>query len=341
MRSAAHGDSVTFVAVDYAFIPSPAQSVWEIPLPFGLAVPIRAYALCIVAGIVAACWVVEALLRRRGAPRFFVLDLAVWAVPFGIVGGRLYHVVTSPDAYFGADGEPLKAFAVWEGGLGVPGAIVLGGVGVWIACRRGQVPFSMVADAAAIGLPLGQAVARPCNWFNQELYGLPTNAPWGVEIDAAHQRDIPPEFRGAEAYEPAFLYESLWNFGLAAVIWRLDKRFKFGAGRAFAIYVLGYGVGRFWIEGRRIDVAHDFLGLRVNEWLSLVMIVGAIVYLLRVKGKRGVLVPGEAGGLRMVDWDSADARAGKLVEVEVGSGTVESEVSDEGSAEPDESKASS
>ena len=302
--------------MDYAFIPSPSQSVWEIPLPFSIgnfdAIPVRAYALCIIAGIVAACWITERRLRSRGAPPGTVLDLAVWAVPFGIVGGRLYHVITSPDAYFGEDGNPIAALYVWNGGLGIPGAVILGGVGVWLACRRSAVSFSMVADALAPGLPVAQAIGRLGNWFNQELYGKPTDAWWGVEIDAEHQRDVPVQFRDANAYEPTFLYELLWNLGIAGVIWLLDRRFKFGAGRAFAVYVGLYGLGRFWIEGRRIDLAHDFLGLRVNEWMALAMMVGAVIYLMRVSGTRTVLVPGPGQMLVPVAWDSDEARLGRI-----------------------------
>ncbi|ADD42195.1 prolipoprotein diacylglyceryl transferase [Stackebrandtia nassauensis] len=292
--------------MDYAYIPSPEQSVWEIPIPFtDLTVPLRAYALCIIAGIIAACWITEVRLRKRGAPPFTVLDLAVWAVPFGIIGGRLYHVITSPDAYFGSapDANPWKAFAVWEGGLGIPGAVAMGGLGVWLACRRSQIPFSMIADALAPGLPVAQAIGRLGNWFNQELYGKPTTMPWGLEINPINQAELPEEYQGKAAYEPTFLYELIWNLGIAGLIVALDRKFKFGAGRAFAVYVLCYGVGRFWIEGRRIDPAHDFLGLRVNEWVAIAMIVGAVIYLLRVTGTRQVLVTGPDGLLTPVDWD--------------------------------------
>lgn len=303
--------------MDYAYIPSPGQSVWEIPIPFtDLSVPLRAYALCIIAGIIAASWITEVRLRKRGAPPFVVLDLAVWAVPFGIVGGRIYHLITSPDAYFGEDGDPWKAFAVWEGGLGIPGAVVLGGVGVWLACRKSQIPFSMIADALAPGLPVAQAIGRLGNWFNQELYGLPTTMPWGLKIDPINQTDLPDKYQGKEAYEPTFLYELLWNLGIAGLIVALDRKFKFGAGRAFAVYVLCYGVGRFWIEGRRIDFAHDFLGLRVNEWMALAMVVGAIIYLMRVSGTRQVLVPGENGLLTTVDWNSPEARVSRSEDTE-------------------------
>lgn len=293
-------------------IPSPSTSVWEIPLPLGAigieSLPLRAYALCIIAGIVAACWITEARLRSRGAPKGTVLDLAVWAVPAGIIGGRIYHVITSPDAYFGEGGDPIAALYIWNGGLGIPGAVALGGAGVWIACRRTRVPFSMIADSIAPALPVAQAIGRLGNWFNQELYGKPTSQPWGLEISPLHQTSIPSEFRGAQAYEPTFLYELVWNLGIAGVIWKLDQRFKFGMGRAFAVYVGLYGLGRFWIEGRRIDVAHAFLGLRVNEWVALAMMVGAVIYLLRVQGKRLILVTDSAGLLQPVEWDSPQAQ---------------------------------
>ncbi|CAM3181289.1 prolipoprotein diacylglyceryl transferase [Stackebrandtia soli] len=297
--------------MDYAFIPSPSQSEWLIPIPFiGVELPLRAYALCIIAGIVVACWITEVRLRRRGAPPGTVLDIAVWAVPFGIIGGRIYHLITSPDAYFGEGGNPIAALYIWNGGLGIPGAVVLGGVGAWIAVRKLDVPFVMVADAIAPALPVAQAIGRLGNWFNQELYGRPTELWWGVVIDANHQKGIPPETKGALAYHPTFLYELLWNLGIALVVWRLDAKFKFGAGRAFAIYVGLYGVGRFWIEGVRIDEAHAFLGLRVNEWVALVMVVGAIIYLLRVHGERQVLVPDAETGLLPVDWNSPSAAHG-------------------------------
>lgn|GEM_PF-337245 len=292
--------------MDLAYIPSPPQDTWYL---FDL-IPLRGYALSIIVGIIVACWITEARLRRRGAPPGTIIDLAVWAVPFGIIGGRIYHLITSPEKYFGAGGEPIKALFIWEGGLGIPGAVAMGGLGVWIACRKSPVSFAMVAGAIAPALPVAQAIGRIGNWFNQELYGLPTTLPWGLEIDRAHQINvIPPEFYGAAAYHPTFLYELLWNLGIALVVWQLDRRFAFGKGRAFAIYVLGYGLGRFWIEGLRIDPANDILGLRVNEWMALAMIVAAVIYLLRVHGKQEVLVSDGEGGHRIVDWDSEEGLA--------------------------------
>ncbi|WP_100444228.1 prolipoprotein diacylglyceryl transferase [Glycomyces xiaoerkulensis] len=284
--------------MDLAFIPSPSESVWHIG-----PIPIRAYALALIAGIAAACWITEARLRSRGAPKWAVLDIAVWAVPFGIVGGRLYHVFTSPDPYFGADGDPWKIVAVWEGGLGIPGAVVLGAVGVWFACRQLGLSFAMVADALAPGLPVAQAVGRLGNWFNQELYGKPTELFWAVEIDPQHRI---ADYGQYATFHPTFLYEALWNVGVALIVWGADRRRKFGAGRAFALYVLLYGIGRFWIEGLRIDPAEAFAGMRLNQWMSVVVIVGAVIYLLRARGTRLVYVL-ENGERVTVDWDSAAA----------------------------------
>lgn len=284
--------------MDLAYIPSPSEGVWHLG-----PVPIRAYALCLLAGIVVACWIAEARMRSRGAPKWAVLDLAVWAVPFGIVGARLYHVFTSPDAYFGAGGDPWRILAVWEGGLGIPGAIALGAVGVWLGCRQLKLPFGMVADAIVPGIPVAQAIGRLGNWFNQELYGKPLDAWWAVSIDLAHRVDGYEEYA---TFHPTFLYEAVWNLGVALVLLLADRRWKFGAGRAVALYVILYGIGRFWIEGLRIDPAEAFAGLRLNQWTSVILIVLAVIYLLRVRGRRQVFVV-EGGQRVAVDWDSEAA----------------------------------
>ncbi|NLF04206.1 MAG: prolipoprotein diacylglyceryl transferase, partial [Actinomycetales bacterium] len=164
-----------------AAIPSPSQSVWYLgPLP------LRAYALAILAGIVAAVWISQRRMAERGGPSERVMEIVFWAVPFGIVGGRIYHVISSPQAYFGPDGEPWKAFAIWEGGLGIWGAIALGAVGATIGCRRQNVRFSSFADVVAPALLVAQAIGRLGNWFNQELFGGATTLPWGLRIDEAH-----------------------------------------------------------------------------------------------------------------------------------------------------------
>jgi prolipoprotein diacylglyceryl transferase len=295
------------VLTPLAEIPSPTQSVWHLG-----PVPIRAYALCIVLGIVAACAVTEVRMRRRGAPPWAVLDIAVWAVPFGIIGARIYHVITSPDAYFGTNGNPLDALSIWHGGLGIWGAVAGGGVGAWIACRRMGIPLAFVADALAPGLPLAQGIGRWGNWFNNELFGRQTSLPWGLKIyswDAttgAATTDLaghPVAQPGL--YQPTFLYESLWDVGVAILVWQLDKRHRFGRGRAFALYVMAYTVGRFWVEAMRDDTAHHFLGMRVNNWTSIVVFLGALIYFLRVRGPQQRLTVTEAGEIQVAPAEGA------------------------------------
>ncbi|MEU7753968.1 prolipoprotein diacylglyceryl transferase [Micromonospora sp. NPDC049171] len=277
-----------------AALPSPSTAVWQLG-----PVPIRAYALCIIAGIVLACWVTERRLRQRGAAPGAVLDIAVWAVPTGIIGARIYHVVTSPEKYFGAGGDPMKAFAIWEGGLGIWGAVAGGAVGVYIAARQLGIPFGVVADAVAPGLALAQAVGRVGNWFNNELFGGRTTLPWGLEIhrmdpdnpghalrDDAGQPILEPGL-----YQPTFLYEALWNLGVVALVLVLDRRLKLGRGRAFALYVMGYTVGRFWIELMRTDEANQILGVRLNVWTAGLVFLGALIYFVRVRGPRDYLIP--------------------------------------------------
>jgi prolipoprotein diacylglyceryl transferase len=294
-----------------AVIPSPTQGVWQLgPLP------IRAYALCIVLGIIAACVVTEIRLRRRGAPPYTVLDIAVWAVPFGIIGARIYHVVTSPASYFGEGGDFLEAFKIWRGGLGIWGAIAGGAIGAWISARRLGIPLTVVADAMAPGLPLAQAIGRWGNWFNNELYGGETKLPWGLKIynwDPAQGKAITESGTGEPIvkgiYHPTFLYESLWDIGTAVLVWQLDKRYKFGRGRAFALYAMAYCVGRFWIEAMRTDEASHFLGMRLNNWTALVVFAGALVYFLRVRGPQERIVVDEDGKVTVVAGDAAETPA--------------------------------
>jgi len=255
-----------------AAIPSPEQGVWQLgPLP------VRAYALCILVGILVAVWVGNRRWVARGGQQGTVADVAVWAVPFGIVGGRIYHVLTEWDPYFGAGGDPLQALQVWRGGLGIWGAITLGGVGAWIGCRRRGIRLPAYADAVAPGIALAQAIGRWGNWFNQELYGRPTDLPWGLEIAPENR---PEAYAAAETFHPTFLYESLWCVGVAiAVVWA-DRRFRMGHGRVFALYVALYSLGRAWIESLRIDPADLVLGLRFNVWTSLLVLAGAVAYIV-------------------------------------------------------------
>jgi prolipoprotein diacylglyceryl transferase len=255
-----------------ASFPSPAEGVWHLG-PF----PVRAYALCIIAGIAVALWLGERRWVARGGRRGDVTEIATWMVPLGIVGGRVYHVISSPQAYFGEGGDAVSALYIWEGGLGIWGAITLGGVGAWIGCRRRGIPLPAFADALAPGIVLAQALGRLGNYFNQELFGRPTDLPWAVEIDPAFR---PDGLADQVTYHPTFLYELLWNVGVAALVIWADRRFRLGHGRAFALYVAAYTVGRLWIEALRIDPANDVLGLRVNIWVSLHVLAGAVADLV-------------------------------------------------------------
>ncbi|EOY45775.1 prolipoprotein diacylglyceryl transferase [Streptomyces anthocyanicus] len=254
-----------------AYLPSPPTGVVNLG-----PIPLRGYAFCIIIGIFVAVWLTSRRWQRRGGDRYLVADVAMWAVPFGVVGGRLYHVITDYQLYFGEGRNWVDAFKIWEGGLGIWGAVAFGALGAWIGCRRHEVPLPAFADAAAPGLALAQAIGRWGNWFNQELYGRATTLPWAVEIDPENRPAGSPH---TETYHPTFLYESLWNIGVALLVIWADRRFKLGHGRAFAMYVAAYTVGRFWIEYLRIDEAHHLLGLRLNDWTSILLFTATVAYL--------------------------------------------------------------
>lgn len=256
-----------------ASIPSPPQGVWNLgPLP------IRAYALLIVLGIVVAVWWGNRRYVQRGGQPSVITDIAIWAVPFGIIGGRLYHVITDHQLYFGPNGAGfLAALRIWDGGLGIWGAVVMGALGAWIGARRAGVLLPPVADAIAPGIALAQAIGRFGNWFNQELFGAPTDLPWGLEIDLAHR---PAGYEAFATFHPTFLYEALWMVGVTVVLVWADRRFTMGHGRVFALYVLLYCSGRIWIESLRIDSANHILGLRLNVWTALLVGLAAFAYLV-------------------------------------------------------------
>jgi len=259
-------------AMVLAYLPSPARGVWHLgPLP------VRAYALCIIAGIAAAVWLTQRRWAARGGRADDVLTVATWAVPFGIVGARLYHLVTDPELYFSAGRQPVRALYIWDGGLGIWGAVALGAVGAWIAARRHSIGLAAFADAAAPGLVLAQAVGRWGNYFNQELYGRPTHLPWGLLIDPAHRPAATP---GIAVYQPTFLYESLWDLGVLALLLIADRRWGLGRGRLFALYVAAYTAGRGWVEALRDDHANHIAGLRLNDWTAILIFAGAVAYLL-------------------------------------------------------------
>ncbi|AMY19289.1 MULTISPECIES: prolipoprotein diacylglyceryl transferase [Nocardiaceae] len=271
-----------------AYIPSPPQGVWYVG-PLAL----RAYALFIIIGIVVAIVWGDRRWVARGGDKGTVLDVAVWAVPFGLIGGRLYHVITDAPTYFGEGGNPVDALKIWQGGLGIWGAVLLGGIGAWIACRRRGIPLPAFGDAVAPPILLAQAIGRIGNYFNQELYGRETTLPWGLEIyqrvDANGRVD---SLAGVSTglvervVHPTFLYELLWNVVVVVLLVIVDRRFRLGHGRVFALYVAGYCAGRFVIELMRTDYATLIGGIRVNSFTSgIVFLLAAAYVVLARKGR--------------------------------------------------------
>jgi prolipoprotein diacylglyceryl transferase len=271
-------------------IPSPSSGVWDLgPLP------LRGYALCIIAGIIVAIVLGERRWQARGGRPGEVQDLAVWAVPFGVVGARLYHVATDWKKYFGEGGDPVQALFVWKGGLGIWGAVALGALGVWIWSRRKGIRIAPMLDVLAPGVIVAQAIGRWGNWFNQELYGKPTDLTWGLEIDQANWQCLVDgqqtngsscgtasggPYADGTVFHPTYLYEFFWNLGVFGLLLWAERRFKLGFGRVFALYVMGYTLGRGWIEYLRVDNVQleDVLGLRFNVWTSIVLFVAAFIY---------------------------------------------------------------
>ncbi len=287
-----------------AYIPSPSRGVLHLgPLP------LRAYALFIIIGIVIAVWWGDKRWVARGGAPGTIGDVAIWAVPFGLIGGRLYHVATDHELYFGAGRNPLNALKVWDGGLGIWGAVLLGAVGAWIACRRKGIPLPALADAIGPPIVMAQAIGRIGNYFNQELYGRPTTLPWGLEIfqrlNAAGQ---PDDLNGVAAagaapiliVQPTFLYELIWDVLVAVVVVWADRRFRLGHGRAFALYVAGYCVGRLGVELLRSDPATHIFGIRINVYTAVIVFLAAMAYfLLARKGREDPALlagPGPADG---------------------------------------------
>ncbi len=329
-----YGALVTYSAgVVLAAIPSPPQGVWELG-----PIPIRAYALCIIVGIIVAIVWGEKRWAARGGESGTITDIAVYAVPFGLVGGRVYHVITDAHRYFGEGQNPVDALKIWDGGLGIWGAVALGAVGAWIACRRRGIPLPAVADAVAPGIVVAQAIGRLGNYFNQELYGGETTLPWGLEIYQRVDPDNPlvSDPLGGVALDmvpiavvhPTFLYELLWNLGVAALVVWADRRFRLGHGRAFALYVAGYTAGRFWIELVRTDPATEVFGVRVNVWVAALVFLGAAIYLVLAK-QRGPREEPHTLRPAVGQVDASDDAAAERVEESTGTAADESATGDQ------------
>jgi prolipoprotein diacylglyceryl transferase len=266
-----------------ASIPSPPISYFDIgPLR------IHIYALCIIAGIIAATLLTNWRLTRRGAEPWVVIDIALIAVPLAIIGARIFHVLTHPGFYFGEGADLWAVFRIWEGGIAIYGALIGGAIGAWLGCKWTGIRFWTFADALAPGLLLAQAMGRFGNWFNQELFGLPTDVPWGLEIDSDNAA-FPPGLAPDTLFHPTFLYEVLWNsLGVLFLLW-VGRRFRLQWGRVFALYLIWYSAGRIVWESIRIDPSEIFLGLRSNVWAAIVgVIVGLIIFFAQKRRHPGL-----------------------------------------------------
>lgn len=288
-----------------ANIPSPPQGVWHLgPLP------IRAYALCIIAGILVAMWMTVRRYTARGGNADVVWDAAIVVIPAGIVGGRLYHVITDNDKYFCSTCDPIDALKITNGGLGIWGAVALGAFAVWVMFKVKRIPLGPFADAVAPGLILAQAIGRLGNWFNQELYGRQTDVPWALDIyNRVNANGDYAPISGRSTGEvlfsvhPTFLYELLWNVAVCLFLLWAHKAWKLGHGRVFALYVAGYTLGRFFVENMRADEATHIFGLRVNVIVSVVCCVAALIVYFRLpKGQEN---PVEVDPSNAEDTDAA------------------------------------
>ena len=255
-------------------IPSPSISYFDVgPLR------IHFYAVFILIGIAAAILIGNRRLVARGAQSWVVLDIALWTVPFGIIGARLFHVLTHFTDYFGPGKSPMDIFAVWNGGLAIYGALILGGFGAFVGCQQAGIKFLSFVDAMAPGVLLAQAIGRWGNYFNQELFGKPTDLPWALEIDRPNSA-IPTGLPTSAVFHPTFAYEMLWSLVGVALLLILEKRMDLRWGRLFAMYLTYYSIGRFWIEGLRIDPSDIYFGLRTNQWSAvLTALVGVALYM--------------------------------------------------------------
>jgi prolipoprotein diacylglyceryl transferase len=289
-----------------ASIPSPGPEWQQIPIDiFGLHWRIQTYAIMILIGIVVAALWTSRRLTKRGAEPGVILDILLWAVVLGIIGARLYHVFTHPSDYFYPGANLWNVFAIWEGGNAIFGSLIGGAVGIWIACRISGLRFWSVADALAPALLLAQAIGRLGNYFNQELFGLPTNLPWGLQIDAGNKA-IPVGLPDNTLFQPLFLYEIIWNVIGVIVILFLERKFRLQWGKTLAVYLIWYGLGRSYLESIRIDPSEfSFLGIPSNVWAAFAAVVLGIVILI-VQSRRhtglepSVYVPGR-------EWVRPDA----------------------------------
>jgi prolipoprotein diacylglyceryl transferase len=263
-------------------IPSPEVSYIDLgPLR------IHFYALFILTGIILALLLTESRLKARGVESGVALDVSLWAIPFGILGARFYHVITHPNDYFFEGADLLAVFRIWEGGLAIFGALLFGSFGAYLGARQSGIKFISYLDAVAPGVLLAQAVGRWGNYFNNELFGQPTDLPWGLQISTDNPA-YPTGLPEGVLFHPTFLYESIWSLVGVAILLQADKRFKLRWGKMFGLYLIYYSIGRVWVEAIRIDPSEIVLGLRINIWSAILgMVVGLGVILIQSRRHTG------------------------------------------------------
>lgn len=286
-----------------ASLPSPPQGVWYLG-----PIPLRAYGIIIVTGMILALWWTGKRYARRGGDPELMYDIALWAIPLGIIGARLYHVVTTPYGYFSPGSDPWAILRIWEGGLAIWGGVTFGALGVFIAVKRKGQRLGPIADSVAPALIMAQGIGRWGNYFNQELFGSATTLPWGLEIDDRH---LPAGYASGTLFHPTFLYESMWNLTMAALIAWADRRFRFKSGQVFSLYLIAYPIGRIWMETMRLDEARSFLGIRLNAWTSIGMLVLAvIIFVVAARLNRSTCLVGDERYVAEESLKAADGDAG-------------------------------
>jgi len=301
-------------------IPSPGSDSLSI---FGL--ELRFYGLMIALGVLAGVEITRRRQAARGGDPDDWSSIAMWAVPAGLIGARLYHVITDWRRF---EDDWLQVFNIRAGGLGIPGGVLLGTlVGLYVAKRKGlRLPIAL--DIAAPAIPIAQAIGRLGNWFNQELFGEPTTVPWALEIDPEHR---PVGYLDYETFHPTFAYEALWNLALVGVLIWIDKRRVLRPGYLLAVYVAGYSMGRLWVELLRIDPASLILGIRVNVWMSVIAFVVSVVVLVLFGRRR----PGDGTEESAAADDTDDSDGGERDAGDGGEDDVEGTTSDAMASEPD------
>jgi prolipoprotein diacylglyceryl transferase len=271
-----------FMNTIFLSIPSPEVSYIDLgPLR------IHFYALFILTGIILALLLTESRLKTRGVESGVALDVSLWAIPFGILGARFYHVITHPNDYFFEGADLLAVFRIWEGGLAIFGALLFGSFGAYLGARQSGIKFISYLDAVAPGVLLAQAVGRWGNYFNNELFGQPTDLPWGLQISSDNPA-YPAGLPEGVLFHPTFLYESIWSLVGVAILLQADKRFNLRWGKMFGLYLIYYSIGRVWVEAIRIDPSEIVLGLRINIWSAILgMVVGLAVILIQSRRHTG------------------------------------------------------